>query len=105
MKVFFLGFLRGLVLFFLKNNFSEMFIFAILLLCIFDPNSISYLMDTEVRYTIQLESGALFTENYPSSEYANKQNFLDNLSEQQKYLLGGNLRRFRVMHQIVPLNQ
>ena len=60
MKVFFLGFLRGLVLFFLKNNFSEMFIFAILLLCIFDPNSISYLMDTEVRYTIQLESGTLF---------------------------------------------
>ena len=35
LKVFFLGFLGGLALFFLKYNFSEIFIFAILLLCIF----------------------------------------------------------------------
>ena len=53
---------RGLILFFLKNSFSflEIFIFAILLLCIFDLNLINYFLDTEFRYTIQLESGTLF---------------------------------------------
>ena len=55
------GFL-GLILFFLKNSFSfsKIFLFAILLLCIFDLNLINYFLDTEVWYTIQLESGTLF---------------------------------------------
>ena len=58
-------FLRGLVLFFLKNNFSEIFIFAILLLCTLLDwvwytirlGSVHY--STGVWYTIQLESGTL----------------------------------------------
>ena len=56
-KDFIWGFLRGLVLFFLKNNFSEIFIFAILLLCT---------LLNWVRYTIRLgpvyySTGVLYT--------------------------------------------
>ena len=66
MKDFFWVFLRGLVSFFLKNNFSEIFIFAILLLCTLldwvrhtiQLGPVHYL--TGVWYTIQLESGTLF---------------------------------------------
>ena len=63
LKDFFWGFLRGLVLFFLKNNFSEIFIFALHLLCTL-LDWVWYTIwlgpvhfSTGVRYTIQLESG------------------------------------------------
>ena len=59
LKVFFLGFFQRTCFIFLKNKFSEIFISLYAYYVFSDLNLINYFLDTEVRYTIQLESGTL----------------------------------------------
>ena len=57
----FLGFFQRTCFIFLKNKFSEIFISLYAYYVFSDLNLINYFLDTEVRYTIHLESGILFT--------------------------------------------